>query len=66
MTPLPTGKLVAAGHNSRLQKAALTLLLSLGSARGSLRSLPLYSLRLSGIMMRASDLAEAASEAPPR
>jgi len=49
---------------SGLQPAALALLVGLGGfARGSLRSLPLYSLRWSGILIRASAPGWAAAEA---
>ena len=61
--PAAHGHVVAAGHNSGLQPAALALLVGLGGfARGSLRSLPLYSLRCSGILMLGSVAATAAAE----
>jgi len=54
---------VAPGHNKRLLPAALALLLGGGSARGSLRSHPLYLLRCSGILMGIGAADGAAAEA---
>ena len=66
LAPAADSCVIAAGHNKRLLPAALTLLMGLGSARGSLRSLPLYSLRCSGILTRASASGWAAAEAQTR